>query len=80
MVRGEDGPVIRTIECLDDSDGIADYDGTGGDDEFGVIWREYRATGRVAVGTVGELADAADLVDFASRWIASHARVAPHRR
>ncbi len=84
LVRGEDGPVIRTIECLDDSDGIADYDGTGGDDEFGVIWREYRATDRVAVGTVGnavgELADAADLVDFASRWIASHARVAPCRR
>ena len=75
--------MIRTIECLDDSDGIADYDGTGGDDEFGVIWREYRATGRVAVGTVGnavgELVDAADLVDFASRWIASHARVAPRR-
>ena len=77
MVIGDDGqPVIRVVETLDDSDGIADYDGIE-DDEFGVILGEYLATGRALTGTVGgaraELIDGNDLVRFAVDWIVSHA-------
>ncbi|MGE0880979.1 MAG: aminoglycoside N(3)-acetyltransferase [Acidimicrobiia bacterium] len=65
------GSVVRTIECLDDSQGIvAGYEGP---DYFGVIVREYVAGGRAQVGRVGsadaQLFDAADLVAFASRRI-----------
>jgi aminoglycoside 3-N-acetyltransferase len=81
MVKGEDGePVIRVVDTLDDSDGIADYDGVD-DDEFGVILNEYLATGRAKRGTVGgaqaELIDGQDLVTFAVDWIITHAATAP---
>jgi aminoglycoside N3'-acetyltransferase len=67
------GPVIRRVECLDNSEGIADYPG---DDYFGVILSEYLATGRATQGMVGrarsELIDAADLVAFAVDWMTNH--------
>jgi aminoglycoside N3'-acetyltransferase len=73
VVAGADGPVRRTVECLDDSNGIVDYPG---EDYFAVIVRHYLATGRAAVGTVGgatsELIDAADLVEFAVAWMAEN--------
>ncbi len=73
IVRGPAGPELRAIECLDDSDGIVVHPG---DDYFGLILREYLATGGAASGTVGgaasELIDGNDLVDFAVRWMATH--------
>jgi aminoglycoside N3'-acetyltransferase len=77
VVRGDEGkPVIRVVDTLDDSDGIADYDGVDGD-EFGVILNEYLQTGRATTGRVGgaqsELIDARDLVTFAVDWIVAHA-------
>jgi aminoglycoside N3'-acetyltransferase len=72
-VQASTGPVIRRIECLDDSDGIVDYPGG---DYFGLIMTEYLATGRASQGMVGgarsELIDAADLVAFAVDWMTAH--------
>jgi aminoglycoside N3'-acetyltransferase len=63
----------RTVECLDDSNGIVDHPG---EDYFAQLLRAYLATGRAAVGRVGnatsELIDAADLVPFAVDWMANH--------
>ena len=50
LVKGREGPEIRVVECLDDSDGIVDYPG---EDYFAVILREYLATGRASTGFVG---------------------------
>lgn len=82
LVRGDDGrPVVRVVDTLDDSDGIADYEGVD-EDEFAAILREYLAEGRGARGRVGaadaELLDGADLVAFAVDWITAHA--APQHR
>jgi aminoglycoside N3'-acetyltransferase len=64
---------VRPVECLDDSDGIVDYPG---EDYFGVILREYLATGAGSRGSVGrapsELLDTRDLVEFAVAWMATH--------
>jgi aminoglycoside N3'-acetyltransferase len=77
LVRGDDGrPVVRVVDTLDDSDGIADYEGVV-DDEFGMILTDYLASGRGQPGRVGgataELIDGSDLVSFAVDWIVSHA-------
>jgi aminoglycoside N3'-acetyltransferase len=77
LVIGDDArPTVRVVDTLDDSGGIADYDGIE-EDEFGVILREYVATGRAALGRVGgagaELIDGADLVEFGVDWIVTHA-------
>jgi aminoglycoside N3'-acetyltransferase len=73
MVLGRAGPELRVVRCLDDSDGIVDHPG---DDYFGVILRQYLATGRATVGVVGgatsELIDGADIVSFAVDWMAEH--------
>lgn len=73
LVHGADGPETRVVECLDDTNGIADYPG---DDYFGVIVGEYLRCGAAARGRVGratsELIDARDLVDFAVRWMNAH--------
>jgi aminoglycoside N3'-acetyltransferase len=64
-ILGPTGPVIRTVECLDDSDGIVDYPAG---DYFGDILTDYLAAGRALQGVVGgassELIDAADLVAY----------------
>ena len=50
VVQGEGGePVIRVVDTLDDSDGIADYEEID-EDEFGVILRDYLGTGRAQHG------------------------------
>ena len=71
-VLGASGPEIRTVSCLDDSDGIAEYS----EDYFAVILREYLATGRARIGTVGaavaELIDAVDLMAFGAAWMDEH--------
>ena len=70
MVATVDGPQLRTVECLDDSDGIVEYDDG---DYFSMITQQYIDSGRAATGRVGratsELIDAADLVDFAVAWM-----------
>jgi aminoglycoside N3'-acetyltransferase len=73
LLKGREGPEIRVVECLDDSDGIVDYPG---EDYFAVILREYLATGRASTGFVGratsELIEAADAVEFAVSWMTEH--------
>src|SRR5690606_31413547 len=70
VVLSPAGPEIRVVDTLDDSDGIVDWDGP---DYFGVILREYRATGRVRSGVVGnapgELLEASDLLAFGIAWL-----------
>ncbi len=73
VVIGRHGPEIRVIECLDDSDGIVDYPG---EDYFKLILEAYLGESRGSRGSVGsapsELLEAADLVDFAVRWMAGN--------
>ena len=73
LLAGEAGPRHVWIECLDDSDGIAAWQG---DDYFALILAFYLETGRARTGRVGrapsELIDAADIVDFGTRWMEEH--------
>jgi aminoglycoside N3'-acetyltransferase len=73
LVRGRTGPEVRSVESLDDSDGIVDYPG---EDYFEVLLRAYLDTGRARIGTVGharsEFIDGPDLVEFAVAWMATH--------
>lgn len=73
--QGSAGPETRSIECLDDSNGIVDWPG---EDYFATILRDYVATGRARHGKVGqatsELIEADDLVRFGARWMTEHFR------
>ena len=70
LLAAEDGARHVWIDCLDDSDGIAAWDG---EDYFAVILDAYLQTGRARIGRVGnapsELIDAADIVRFGARWM-----------
>jgi aminoglycoside N3'-acetyltransferase len=72
-VLGPAGPVVRTVSCLDDSDGIVVWEG---EDYFAVMLKAYLADGRGARGRVGgaasELLGARDLVAFGVDWMARH--------
>lgn len=77
LVPGEGGaPAHVWIDCLDDAQGIADWEG---EDYFAVILKAYLVRGRHREGQVGqapsELIDAADLVAFGARWM--EANLAP---
>src|SRR6185369_11136693 len=50
LVHGPDGPEVRTVSCLDDSDGIVEWTG---EDYFALILREYLARGTASTGLVG---------------------------
>ena len=87
LVAGPDGPVVRTVSCLDDSDGIVAYppvdhldEDPPSEDYFEVILVDYLATGRAAVGLVGgarsELIDAGDVLAFGVDWMGRHLLVA----
>jgi aminoglycoside N3'-acetyltransferase len=69
-VLGPNGPEIRTVSCLDDSNGIVPWEG---EDYFKTILEAYLREGRARTGRVGnaksELIDANDLVDFGVRWM-----------
>lgn len=71
LVLGSNGPEVRAVECLDDTDGIADY--AGGGDYFASLLVDYLETGAGSRGLVGnarsELLDAPHLVRFASDWM-----------
>jgi aminoglycoside N3'-acetyltransferase len=74
MVETPHGPRLRVVECLDDSDGIVERDDA--EDYFATILRDYLATDRAVVGTIGgaaaELLDGPDLVAFAVEWMAAN--------
>jgi aminoglycoside N3'-acetyltransferase len=69
-VKGSDGPETRSVECLDDENGIVDW---SGEDYFALILKAYRETDRARTGKVGnaasELIAAQDIVDFGARWM-----------
>jgi aminoglycoside N3'-acetyltransferase len=69
-LAGDRGPHHFYTACLDDSAGIARWDG---EDYFAVILNAYLALGRHREGMVGEAAseliDAADIVDYGARWM-----------
>lgn len=74
-VIARDGvPTHVWIDCLDDAEGIKDWD----EDYFEVITNAYLAQGRASTGRVGraqsELLDAADLVRFGAAWMEEHFR------
>lgn len=58
------------VESLDDSEGIAPY---SGDDYFTQLWLEFKATGSVRAGPVGngtaELFEAQPFINFAISWL-----------
>jgi aminoglycoside N3'-acetyltransferase len=72
-VKTASGTSVRVVDSLDDEHGIADYESP---DYFGVILREYLASGAARQGRVGsaasELIDAKDLTSFATRWLECH--------
>lgn len=72
-VLGAEGPEIRVVECLDDSDGIVDFPGQ---DYFSLILHDFVASHSVRTGKVGraasELVDGPALVAFAAGWMTSH--------
>jgi len=74
MDRGA-GPEIVFIDCLDDANGIADFEG---EDYFAAITKAYLATGRARTGRIGaadaELIDAADIVAFGADWMSRNLR------
>jgi aminoglycoside N3'-acetyltransferase len=67
------------VDTLEDSHGIADWDGDG--DYFPPLLADYLATGRARTGRVGDadsdLLDAADYVTFAVDWLSEHLRPDP---
>lgn len=69
-IDGPDGPETRRVDALDDDHGIVEWEG---EDYFGLILRDYLATGRAREGVVGgarsELLDAKDLLAFGVRWM-----------
>lgn len=70
VIAKPEGPTHVWTECLNDSDGIAEWEG---DDYFAEITRSYRALGRHQQGRVGktqaELIDAKDIVSFGAQWM-----------
>jgi aminoglycoside N3'-acetyltransferase len=70
LLATPEGPRHRWIECLDDAEGIVDWDG---EDYFAVILKAYLAQGRHFTGkigaTSGDLMKARDLAEFGARWM-----------
>ncbi len=73
MVKGDSGPELRWLECLDDEEGIVDLPG---EDYFAIILREHLATGRARTGLVGrapsELIEGSEILDTGVAWMAEH--------
>jgi aminoglycoside N3'-acetyltransferase len=70
VVQGADGPRHVWIECLDDANGIVDWQG---EDYFALITKAYLATGAARQGVVGrapsESIDAAAFTAFGVEWM-----------
>lgn len=73
VIEGSEGPRHVWIDCLNDAEGIASWDG---DDYFAQILSEYLATQPAPRGRVGEaeadLLDAAHVVQFGAKWMETH--------
>jgi len=73
VVAPDGSTVVRTVTCLDDTNGIVDWDG---EDYFAVILRDYLSRCRAAVGQIGgarsELIDATDLLNHGISWMSEH--------
>jgi aminoglycoside N3'-acetyltransferase len=74
LIEDDRGPRHVWIDCLDDAEGIADWD----EDYFALITNAYVAQGRARRGRVGgaasELIDAADFVRFGAAWMEENFR------
>ncbi len=74
-LRTPEGPVVQVVECLDDSDGIVEWNG---EDYFSLVLKEYLASHQVPRGRVGgaesELLPAAELVAFGVAWMTANLR------
>lgn len=74
-IAGPDGPVIRTISCLDDSDGIVERPADA-EDYFATLTSDALAAALAHTGPVGdataELLPAGELIAFATDWMARH--------
>lgn len=72
-VKQDGKVVVRTVDCLEDSDGIAAY---GPGDYFEHILDAYLQRAPARVGRVGnahsELIDARQLVHFSAEWMTRH--------
>ncbi len=70
LLATPEGPKHVWIDCLDDAEGIVDWDG---EDYFAIILKSYAALGRHRSGRIGassaELIDASDLVKFGVNWM-----------
>ncbi len=70
LLATAEGPNHVWVECLDDSDGIVEWQG---EDYFALILKTYLKLGRHRAGLVGEarseLIDASDIVSFGARWM-----------
>jgi aminoglycoside N3'-acetyltransferase len=77
MVTTPEGPQLRVVRGLDDSDGIVAWPGQ---DYFELILLDHLAAGRARTGLVGgarsELLESADALAHAVAWMAEH--LAPH--
>lgn len=75
LLAGESGAEHVWITCLDDSEGIAEWEG---EDYFAALLKDYFRLGRHRVGLVGgadaELIEAADLVGYGARWMERNLR------
>jgi aminoglycoside N3'-acetyltransferase len=75
LVATPDGPQVRVVRGLDDSDGIVAWPGQ---DYFELILAAYLAAGRARRGRVGgahsELLESADALAHAVTWMAEHLR------
>ncbi len=88
-VQGPDGPVVRSVSCLDDEHGIAPWPSPGepdvdwpDNDYFAVILKTYLEYASPATGRVGladtHLIDACDIVAFGAQWMTYNLVPAPH--
>ncbi len=70
LVLGSEGAYVRSVECLDDEEGIVDY---AGGEYFVIILNEFLLSGQARQGLVGhaksELINAREFVSFATRWM-----------
>ncbi len=70
LLATPEGPKHVWIECLDDAEGIVDWDG---EDYFAMILKAYLALGRHREGRIGathaELIDAREIVEFGAGWM-----------
>lgn len=80
-ITDDHGSRVVQVDSLDDSDGIAPWEGG---DYFTEILNEFLASGKAKCGRVGraraELFNANDIVCFGSKWMTAHLNPKPSAR